>query len=88
MAEEISEQLEEMGLIWGAIQEQFEVLILNLIVKNSIDMGFLETDREKLMERISESKKLTKSVEGRKLKESILEGFNLEKDLNILNFIK
>lgn len=88
VAEEITEQLEEMGLIWRAIQDQFEILILNLLVKNSIDMGFLETDREKLMERISESKKLTKSVEGRKLKESILDGFNIGKDLNILTIVK
>jgi DNA-binding MarR family transcriptional regulator len=88
MAAEITEQLKELGIIWEAIQEQFEILILNLIIKNSIDMGFLETDREKLMERISESKKLTNSIEGRKLKKSILEGFNIQEDLNILTILK
>ena len=56
MTEEISKQLKKLGLIWDAIQEQFELLILNLIIKNAIDMGFLEADRDKLLERISQSK--------------------------------
>ncbi|TFG23700.1 MAG: ArsR family transcriptional regulator [Promethearchaeota archaeon] len=88
MSEEIAEHLKEMGLIWNAIQEQFELLILNLIIKNAIDMGFLETDRKKLMEIISQSKKLPKSIEGRKLQESILEGSRIEENLNILTIIE
>ncbi len=88
MTNEISKQLKEMGLIWDAIQEQFELLILNLIIKNAIDMGFLEANREQLLERISQSKKLSKSVEGRKLKGSIFEGLKIEKSLNILTVIK
>ncbi|MFX1394561.1 MAG: hypothetical protein ACFFAH_13430 [Promethearchaeota archaeon] len=87
MAEEIAAQLKEMGLIWDAIQKQFELLILNLIIRNSIEMGFLETDRDKLMERVSQSKKLPKSIEGRKLKECISEGSKIEKNLNILTII-
>ncbi|GAG83459.1 unnamed protein product, partial [marine sediment metagenome] len=39
MAEEITEQLKEMGLIWEAIQDQFQLLVLNLIIKNAIEMG-------------------------------------------------
>ncbi|MFX1412157.1 MAG: hypothetical protein ACFFA6_17590, partial [Promethearchaeota archaeon] len=88
MSEEIAEQLKEMGLIWDTIHEQFELLILNLIIRNSINMGFLETDRDKLMERVTQSKKLSKSIEGRKLKESILNGLMIEKNLNILTIIK
>ncbi|MFX1385086.1 MAG: hypothetical protein ACFFBP_21900, partial [Promethearchaeota archaeon] len=88
ITEEIAIQLKKMGLIWDAIQKQFELLILNLIIKNGIDMGFLETDRDKLMERVTQSKKLPKSLEGRKLKECILEGLKIEKNLNILTIIK
>ena len=86
MANEIANQLKEMGLIWDAIQEPFELLILNLIVRNAINMGFLETDREKLMESVLESRRITKSVEGKKLKNSILRGLTIENNLNILNF--
>ena len=88
MSEEIADQLKEMGLIWDTIQEQFELLILNLIIRNSINMGFLETDRDKLMERVTQSKKLSKSIEGRKLKEGILNGLMIEKNLNILTIIR
>jgi len=84
MANEISIQLKEMGLIWGAIQKQFELLILNLIIKHAIDMGFLETNREKFLEVLSQSKKLINSVEGTKLKRNILEGNKVKINFNVL----
>ncbi|MFX0059753.1 MAG: hypothetical protein ACFE8J_15760, partial [Candidatus Heimdallarchaeota archaeon] len=84
MAEEITEELEEMGLIWDAIKEQFQLLVLNLTIKNAIEMGFLNIEREKLMEGITQSKKLSLSVEGKLLRENILEGSKMEINLNIL----
>ena len=88
MARDISIQLKEMGLIWDAIQLQFELLILNLIIKNAIDMGFLETDRVKFLEIISKSSKIQKSIEGKKLRRSILEGKRIELTFNILTVIE
>ncbi|TFG28714.1 MAG: hypothetical protein EU532_04710 [Promethearchaeota archaeon] len=88
ISEEISNQLKEMGLIWDAIQKQFELLILNLILKNAIDMGFLETDRKKFLEHISRSKKLPKSAEGRELQQNILEGNKIQVNFNILTVIE
>ena len=84
MAEEITDQLKEMGLIWDAIQEQFQLLILNQIIKNAIEMGFLDIEREKLMEGITQSKKLLMSKEGKMLKKSIFNGFNIDLNLNTL----
>ena len=88
MAREISIQLKEMGLIWDAIQNQFELLILNLIIKNAIDMGFLETDRKRFLEIISQSKDLPKSVEGKRLKQSILEGTKIQESFNIVTVLE
>jgi len=85
MAEEITDQLKEMGLIWDAIQDQFQLLVLNLIIKNAIEMGFLEIEREKLMEGITQSKKLQKSEEGKLLQEVILNDSKIELNLNILS---
>ncbi len=87
MAEEITSQLKEMGLIWDAIQEQFQLLVLNLILKNAIDMGFLDIEREKLLEGVSQSKKLLLSEEGNKLQEAILNGTKLEINSNILTLV-
>jgi len=88
MDREISVQLNEMGLIWDAIQKQFELLILNLIVKYAIDMGFLETDREKFLKIVSQSKKLPKSVEGKKLTQKILEGTKIQLSFNIVTVLE
>jgi len=88
MAEEITEQLKEMGLIWEAIQDQFQLLVLNLIIKNAIEMGFLEIEREKLMEGITQSEKLQMSEEGKLLQEVILDGSKIDLNLNILSLIK
>jgi len=84
MAEEITIQLKEMGLIWDAIQEQFQLLVLNLIIKNAIEMGFLDIEREKLMEGVTQSQKLLISEEGKMLREAILNGSKLEVNVNIL----
>jgi predicted transcriptional regulator len=84
MSEEIAEQLSEMGLIWEAIKHQFQLLLVNLIVKIAIDMGFLDIEREKLMNAIAQSKMLTLSNEGKMLQESIEEGKILLSNLNIL----
>ncbi len=84
MAEEITNQLKEMGLIWDAIQEQFQLLVLNLIIKNAIEMGFLDIEREKFMEGVTQSQKLLISVEGKMLREAILKGSKLELKVNIL----
>ncbi len=51
-------------------------------------MWDLEFDREKLLERISQSKKLPKYIEGRKLKESILDSLTIERNFNVLTIIK
>jgi DNA-binding MarR family transcriptional regulator len=87
MSQEIAEQLKEMGLIWDAIKDQFQLLILNLIIKSAIEMGFLDIKREKLMEGVIQSKKLLISEEGKKLKEIILNGAKPEINLNILTLI-
>ena len=84
MSEEITVELKEMGLIWDAIQSQFQILVLNQIIKNAIEMGFLDIEREKLMEGIAQSKKLLMSKEGRMLKESIYNGTINDLNLNIL----
>jgi len=84
MAEEISNQLEEMGLIWDAIKEQFQLLVLNLIIKNAIEMGFLDIERERLMDGITQSRKLFLSEEGKLLREIILDNSKIDLNLNIL----
>jgi len=84
MANELTNQLKEMGLIWDAIQEQFQLLVLNLIIKNAIEMGFLDIEREKLLEGVSQSQKLLLSEEGKLLQESILRGTKLDLNLNVL----
>ena len=83
-ANEITNQLKEMGLIWDAIQEQFQLLVLNLIIKNAIEMGFLDIEREKLLEGVSQSQQLLLSEEGKILQESILSGKKLDLNLNVL----
>ena len=40
VAKDLTNQLKEMGLIWDAIQEQFQLLVLTQVVKNAILMGF------------------------------------------------
>ena len=84
MAEEIAEQLIEMGLIWNAIKHQFQLLLVNLIVKSAIDMGFLDIEREKLLDGIAKSKMLIFSQEGKELQESIENGEAINVNLNII----
>ncbi|MFW9881911.1 MAG: hypothetical protein ACFFG0_53285 [Candidatus Thorarchaeota archaeon] len=87
LAKELTLQLKEMGLIWGAIQEQFQLLVLNLIIKNAIEMGFLDIEREKFMEGVAQSKCLLLSEEGRLIQQAILEGSNIELNFNMLTLI-
>ncbi|KKL80002.1 hypothetical protein LCGC14_2009180 [marine sediment metagenome] len=88
MAEEITDQLKDMGLIWDAIKDQFQLLVLNLIIKNAIEMGFLEIERKILMEGVSQSQKLPLSKEGKKLQKKVLEGLKEDLNLNILTLIE
>jgi predicted transcriptional regulator len=87
LAKELTEQLKEMGLIWSAVQEQFQLLVLNLIIKNAIEMGFLDFEREKFMEGVAQSKKLAQSEEGKLIKKAILDGTNIQLNLNVLTTI-
>ncbi len=87
MAEEIANQLNEMGLIWDAIQEQFQLLVLNLIIKNAIEMGFLDIEREKFMEGVAQSKSLLLSEEGKFIQQAILDGSNIDLNFNMLTLI-
>ncbi|MFX0031081.1 MAG: winged helix-turn-helix domain-containing protein [Candidatus Hodarchaeota archaeon] len=87
IAEDLTNQLKEMGLIWDAIREHFQMLVLNLFIKNAIEMGFLDIERDKLMEGIAQSKKFSMSEEGKILQKSILKGLKLEVNLNILTLI-
>jgi hypothetical protein len=85
MSEEITVELKEMGLIWDEIMEQFQLLVLNLIINNAIEMGFFDIEREKLMEGLTHSRKLEISKEGRILKRIIFEGHKMESvNLNTL----
>ncbi|UCC18401.1 MAG: hypothetical protein JSV62_09820 [Promethearchaeota archaeon] len=87
LAEDLTNQLKEMGLIWDAIQDQFQLLVLNLIIKNAIEMGFLDIEREKLLEGVSQSKKLSLTEEGKLIKNAILEGANIDLNFNMLTLI-
>lgn len=87
LAKELTDQLREMGLIWNAIQEQFQLLVLNLIIKSAIEMGFLDIEREKFMEGVAQSKKLAQSEEGELIKKAILDGTNIDMNLNVLTLI-
>jgi len=87
MAEEITNQLKEMGLIWDAIQGQFLLLVLNLIIKNAIEMGFLNIEREKLIEGVAQSKKLIQSEEGKLILNSVMESKNIKLNYNMLTLI-
>ncbi|MFX1390508.1 MAG: hypothetical protein ACFE9Z_10625 [Promethearchaeota archaeon] len=87
MAEEITVQLNQMGLIWDAIQDQFLLLVLNLIIKNAIEMGFLDIEREKLIEGVAQSKKLVQTEEGNLIREGILENTTLNLNYNKITLI-
>jgi len=87
MAEEIANQLKEMGLIWDAIQDHFQLLVLNLIIKNAIEMGFLDIEREKLIEGVAQSKKLMQSEEGKLIQKVILENSKINLHYNMLTLI-
>ena len=87
MSQEIVDQLDEMGLIWDAIKEQFQLLVLNLIIKSAIEMGFLNIEREKLIESVASSNKLTLSEEGQILKDIILNGVNIDVNVSVVTLL-
>ncbi|MFX0002191.1 MAG: hypothetical protein ACFFAA_11485 [Promethearchaeota archaeon] len=87
MARELTDQLREMGIIWAAIQEQFQLLVLNLIIKNAIEMGFLDIERKKFMEGVAQSKNLSLSEEGKLIQQAILSGSNIDLNFNMVTLI-
>ena len=88
MSEEITVELKEMGLLWDEIMEQFQLLVLNLIINNAIEMGFLNIERDKLMEGLTQSRKLEMSKEGKLLRDVIFHGTKMESvNLNTLTLI-
>ena len=50
-------------------------------------MGFLDIEREKLLEGVSQSQNLLLSEEGKLLQESILKGTKIDLNLNVLTII-
>ena len=87
IAEEITNHLENMGLIWATIKNQFNLLVLNLLIKNAIEMGFLDIERERLMEGIIQSRNLQLTDEGKKLREFIIEGTRTDLNLNVITLV-
>jgi len=84
IAEEITNDLENMGLIWDSIKELYELLVLNLLINHAIEIGFLDLERKTLMEGIAQSKKLLLTEEGVKLREKIIKGTLTGVNLNVL----
>lgn len=82
MAEEISEKLMDMDLIWERIREPFEMLIEKLLIKNALDMGF---SKAFLMDIVIQSEKMLKIKEGIKPLMNIIEGSERYEDLNIVS---
>ncbi len=80
-AEEITEKVKKMGLIWEAIKEQFEILVKKLIIKTAIDMGISRTD---LTDIVIQSEKLSEYPEVKKSLINIIEGSSRYEDLNIV----
>jgi hypothetical protein len=82
MAEEITIQLKDMGLIWFGIQEQFEMLIEKLIIKTALDIGI---PKELLTDMVIQSERLLKTEEGTASLLNIIEGSEKYEDLNIVS---
>ena len=61
--------------------------MFDLIIKNAIEMGFLDFEREKFMEGVAQSIKLAQSEEGKLIKKAILDGTNINMNLNVLTLI-
>ncbi|MFX1384818.1 MAG: hypothetical protein ACFFBP_20515 [Promethearchaeota archaeon] len=82
MAEDISEKLIKMDLIWERIKIPFEMLIEKIMVKMAIDMGISKIT---LMDIVLQSEKLSSSIEGVKSLFNIIEGSEKYEDLNLVS---
>ena len=82
MAEEISEKLIKMELIWERIKIPFEMLIEKIIVKMALDMGLSKIT---LMDIVLQSEKLKRSIEGVNSLFNIIEGSEKYEDLNLVS---
>ena len=85
IAEEISEKLLEMDLIWDRIKLPFEMLIEKIIIKTAKDMGISKIFLKDLA---IQSEKLSKSQEGINSLIKIIEGSKNYEDLNIISIPK
>ncbi len=82
ISEEIVGKLKDMGLIWDAISDEFEMMVQKLFVKTAKDMGVSNTF---LMDFIIQSKKMTQSKEGKNALIKIAEGSEDWEDLNLIS---
>ena len=81
-AKEIAEQLKDMGLIWEALQIQFEILLKKLIITTAIDMGI---SKRILTEFIIQSETLKKTKEEKQAIIKILNGTATYEDLYVVS---
>ncbi|NVM17483.1 MAG: MarR family transcriptional regulator [Candidatus Lokiarchaeota archaeon] len=90
LAEEITENLLEMELIWDAnesqgisgIKEPFEMLVEKMIIKNALEMGIPKTS---LMDIALQSKKLLKAEGGKNSLYNIINNSERYEDLNLVS---
>ncbi|MGV9200524.1 MAG: ArsR family transcriptional regulator [Promethearchaeia archaeon] len=82
MAKEIADQLQEMGLIWFGIREEFIMLIERLIIKTAIEMGISKTF---LMDIVVQSEKLSKTKKDNNALVNIIEGSDKYEHLNLVD---
>ncbi|MGV9173964.1 MAG: ArsR family transcriptional regulator, partial [Promethearchaeia archaeon] len=82
MAKEIADQLQEMGLIWFGIREEFIMLIERLIIKTAIEMGISKTF---LMDIVVQSEKLSKTKKDINALVNIIEGSDKYEHLNLVD---
>ncbi len=90
MAEEITEKLLKMELIWDmneshniiGIKEPFEMLIEKMIIKNALEMGIPKTS---LMDIALQSKKLLKAEGGKNSLYNIINNSERYEDLNLVS---
>lgn len=73
MSEDIIDKLKRMGLVWSGIQEHFNLLVVNLIIKTALDMGLLKTSYKLMKDLVSKTKLLPKTKEGKQLQDKIKE---------------
>ena len=77
----ITKKVQEMGLIWEAVREQFEILIKKLIIKNAVQMGISKTF---LTDLVVQSEKIKKHPEVKRSLINIIEGSDKYEDFNII----